>query len=76
MSEERKYKEGARIYLLLDGDHCAAVLEDWLVSGSSCDLVVHRSTKNKGKFVVETRNLMWANRVIQWHRPEKVTYHE
>ena len=33
-----------------------------------------KSGKNKGKFVLKTKSLMWANRIIQWHGYEKVTY--
>lgn len=38
------------------------------------DLTAHRSQKNKGCVVLETTDLMFAARIIQWHTYEKVTY--
>lgn len=49
-------------------------MREWLERDYECDLNVMRSQKNKGKFVLKTKSLMWANRIIQWHGYEKVTY--
>lgn len=68
------YKQGDTIYILMDPIHAHGLMDDWVNHNYECDLMVHRSKKNKGKIVVETKDLMWANRIIQWHSYEKVTY--
>lgn len=49
-------------------------MDEWLEGNWQCDLTVHRSQKNKGCVVLETTDLMFAARIVQWHTYEKVTY--
>lgn len=72
MSNE--YQQGDTIYILMDAMSAKGLLDDWLHHNYECDLHLRRSVKNKGKLVVETKDLMWANRIIKWHRYERVTY--
>lgn len=69
-----KYKDGDTIFILMTEEQCKSVMREWLEQNYECDLNVMRSQKNKGKFVLKTKSLMWANRIIQWHGYEKVTY--
>nr|DAR08170.1 MAG TPA: hypothetical protein [Caudoviricetes sp.] len=69
-----KYKDGDTIFILMTAEQCKSVMREWLEQNYECDLNVMRSQKNKGKFVLKTKSLMWANRIIQWHGYEKVTY--
>ena len=69
-----KYKDGDTIFILMTAEQCKSVMREWLERDYECDLNVMRSLKNKGKFVLKTKSLMWANRIIQWHGYEKVTY--
>lgn len=69
-----KYKDGDTIFILMTAEQCKSVMREWLERDYECDLNVMRSQKNKGKFVLKTKSLMWANRIIQWHGYEKVTY--
>lgn len=71
---EQEYKDGDTIYLLMDADIASALMNDWVVHGFECDMLVHRSKKNKGCVVVETKNTIWAARIVQWFRPKKVTF--
>ena len=67
------YRDGDTIYLLLPGKEARGMLEDWLrAEDADCDLVVHRSHKNPGCVVVETRCLRWAYRVLRWYRVKQV----
>ena len=50
------------------------LLEDWLQHNYECDLHLRRSVKNKGKVVIETKDLLWASRILKWHGYEQVTY--
>lgn len=68
------YQQGDTIYILMDGMSAHGLLEDWLSHSYECDLNIRRSQKNKGKVVIETSDLMWASRIIEWHPYEKVTY--
>ncbi len=74
--EEKKteYRDGDMIYILMKGEHAACLAEDWHEKNYDCDLLLKRSQKNKGKVVVVTKNLMWANRIIRWFPYEKVSY--
>ena len=69
-----KYKDGDTIFIVMTAEQCKSVMREWLEQNYECDLNVMRSQKNKGKFVLKTKSLMWANRIIQWHGYEKVTY--
>lgn len=69
-----KYKDGDTIFILMTAEQCKSVMREWLEQNYECDLNVMRSQKNKGKFVLKTKSLMWANRIIQWYGYEKVTY--
>ena len=69
-----KYKDGDTIFILMTAEQCKSVMREWLEQKYECDLNVMRSQKNKGKFVLKTKSLLRANRMIQWHGYEKVTY--
>ena len=62
------------IYILMDAMSAQILLDDWLHHNYKCDLHLRRSVKNKGKVVIETKNLMWANRIIKWHKYEQLIY--
>lgn len=68
-----EYQQGDTIYILMDAMSAKGLLDDWL-HNYECDLHLRRSVKNKGKLVVETKDLMWAIRIIKWHKYEQVTY--
>lgn len=68
------YEKGDIIYLLLSKEQCSSVLDDWMECNYSCDLSVRRSTKTPGCYVVTTKSLMWATRIIKWHGYQNVTY--
>lgn len=69
-----EYKQGDTIYILMDSLGAEGVLEDWLEHKYESPLIIHQSKKNAGKIVVETKDPMWAGRVVKWHRYEKITY--
>lgn len=69
-----EYQPGDIIYILMDAMSAQSLLDDWLHHNYECDLHLRRSVKNKGKVVIETKDLMWANRIIKWHKYEQVTY--
>lgn len=71
---EGEYHQGDTVYILMDATKAQGVLDDWLYHGYGCDLRLHRSVKSKGKIVVETRDPVWAARIIKWHSIEQVTY--
>ena len=68
------YKTGDTIFILMTAEQCKAVMRGWLELNYEFNLDVMRSKKNKGKFVLKTKSLMWASKIIQWHEYEKVTY--
>lgn len=68
------YEKGDTIYLLLSKEQCSSVLDDWLECNYTYDLSVRRSTKTPGSYVVTTKSLMWATRIIKWHGYQNVTY--
>ena len=68
------YRQGDTIYILLKKSQAESVMGEWLEGNWQCDLMVHRSQKNKGCVVLETTDLMFAARIIQWHTYERVTY--
>lgn len=71
---EGDYREGDTIYILLTKSQAESVMEEWIENNWASDLVVHRSQKTKGRVVVETKDLMFAARICQWHSYEKVSY--
>ncbi len=60
-----EYKEGDTIQLLIAGTHIGAVIEDWLESHRECDIKLRRA-KTKGCIVLETTDVMYASRIVQW----------
>lgn len=70
----KDYKDGDTIFILMTAEQCKSVMREWLELNYECDLTVTHSLKNKGKFVLKTKSLMWANRIIQWHGYVQVTY--
>ena len=57
--------------LLLAKDEAAAVVEDWAERGDESDLRL-RKAKTKGHIVIETRDVIFASRIRQWHPSCKV----
>lgn len=75
MSKDKNdYQQGDTIYILLTKSQAESVMDEWLEGNWGCDLTAHRSAKTKGCVVLETRDLMFAARIIQWHQWKKVTY--
>lgn len=70
----KDYKDGDTIFILMTAEQCKSVMREWFELNYECDLTVTRSLKNKGKFVLKTKSLMWASRIIQWHGYVQVTY--
>lgn len=68
------YKPGDTIYILMEPDAAEGLVEDWFTHGYECDMRLKKSEKNPGKVVIETKDLMWAARIIKWNSYEKVTY--
>lgn len=71
---EKEYKEGDTIYILMEAIMASTLMDDWVIHNYSCDMLVHRSKKHPGSIVVETKNLLWANRIIKWYQYKDVTY--
>lgn len=57
--------------LLLAKDEAAAVVEDWAERDVESDLRL-RKAKTKGHIVIETRDVIFASRIRQWHPSCKV----
>lgn len=57
--------------LLLAKDEAAAVVEDWAERSVESDLRL-RKAKTKGHIVIETRDVIFASRIRQWHPSCKV----
>lgn len=72
--EFANYRDGDTIWILLNQDQCHAVVDDWIECNYICPLKVERSKKHHGMFVITTKSLMWACRIIRWHGYEQVTY--
>ena len=68
------YKQGDTIYILMKRENAEELLDDWMRNGYECELHIHKSKQTQGCVVVETKDIMWANRIIKWHRYERVTY--
>ena len=68
------YRQGDTIYILLKKSQAESVMDEWLEGNWQSDMTVHRSQKTKGCVVLETTDLMFAARIIQWKPYEKVTY--
>lgn len=71
---EKEYKEGDTIYILMEGVMASTLMDDWVNHNYGCDMLVHHSKKHPGCVVIETKSLMWANRIIKWYQCKKVTY--
>lgn len=57
--------------LLLAKDEAAAVVEDWAECGVESDLRL-RKAKTKWHIVIETRDVIFASCIRQWHPSCKV----
>lgn len=73
-TRDRGYKEGDTIYILMTKDQADSALTEWLEGNRECDLRLRRSKKAKGCVVMETRDPMWAARIIEWYGYKKVIY--
>lgn len=60
-----------KLYQLLLAKDEAAVVEDWAERGVESDLRL-RKAKTKGYIVIETRDVIFASRIRQWHPSCKV----
>jgi hypothetical protein len=63
MEDIINYEDGDIYYLLLEGKDAAAVMEEWYRHDFKCDLVIHKSRKNPGKTIIETKTVMLADMV-------------
>lgn len=70
----QEYQQGDTIYILMNATSAMGVSDDWLGHDYGCDLHIRRSVKNKGMVVIETKDPLWAGRIMRWHGYEKVTY--
>ena len=52
--------------LLLKGNEAAGVVDEWVERNIESDLRVRRA-KTHGHVVIETRDVMFANYIRQWH---------
>ena len=68
------YKQGDTICILMTATDAQGLLDDWLYYNYECDLHLHRSRRHKGMVVVETKDPMWANRIIKFYNYERLTY--
>lgn len=60
-----------KLYQLLLAKDEAAVVEDWAERGVESDLRL-RKAKTKGHIVIETRDVIFASRIREWHPSCKV----
>jgi len=60
-----------KLYQLLLAKDEAAVVEDWAECGVESDLRL-RKAKTKGHIVIETRDVIFASRIREWHPSCKV----
>lgn len=65
MTDIWKYNDGDVFHLLLTGDQACNVLGHWLDDGVPCDLRVRRSRKARGRYALETDNVMFASWVVR-----------
>lgn len=65
------YRPGDTIQLLLRGTHAATVMTEWWETNRESDLRWRRA-KTKGCAVLETTDLMFAARIVQWYEGVKV----
>lgn len=52
--------------ILLSGHEALAVMEDWQESNIETDIRLRRA-KTQGCIVIETRDVLFANRIRMWH---------
>lgn len=69
-----RYQEGDTIWILVSAEQCRGLIWDWMETNYVCPLHVSKSKKHKGMFVVTTRSLMWASRIVRWIGYKEVTY--
>lgn len=68
MTDIWKYNDGDVFHLLLTRERVEDVMEHWVRDGVPCDLRVRRSRKARGRYVLETSNIMFASWSVQ-HSP-------
>lgn len=61
-----QYTGNETFQLLLKGNECRSVVEDWLERNIRCDLRIRRA-KTPGHVVVETADVMFARNILVWH---------
>lgn len=58
---------GAELYqILLPGHEAAEVMEEWLERNIQADIRFRRA-RTKGCVVMETKDVIFANHIRQWH---------
>ena len=63
---------GAELYqILLPGHEAAEVMEEWLERNIQADIRFRRA-RTKGCVVMETKDVLFASRITQWHPSCKV----
>lgn len=64
-------KEGSTFQILVDNWSLGGIVEDWYERHETCDLRL-RKAKTNGHTVIETKGVMFASRIVQWHPGVKV----
>lgn len=64
-------KEGSTFQILVDNWSLGGIVEDWYERNETFDLRL-RKAKTKGHTVIETKGVMFASRIVQWHPGVKV----
>ena len=64
-------KPGSTFQILVDNMSLCGIVDDWYETNQECDLRL-RKAKTKGHTVIETKGVMFASRIVQWHPGVKV----
>lgn len=57
--------------LLVPSDVALDIVEDWDNNDLTCDLTIRRA-KTRGCVVIETTDVLFANKIQRWHRCQGV----
>ena len=58
--------ENKLFQILLKGSEASAIVDDWVERNIECDLRF-RKAKTKGHVVIETRDVLFARNIQNWH---------
>ena len=74
MTDSSQYQKGDTIYMLVAPVYIDGIVSDWCYHHHGMALQLHPSTINPGKIVVETKDVIWAARIVKRYKPQKVTF--